>query len=973
MLTQYHCKYIAYDLTRKTGGEIDRLSMSLFDASVDLNPHQIEAALFAIQSPLSKGTILADEVGLGKTIEAGIVICQYWAEKKRSIMIIAPASIRKQWQIELSEKFHLPVVVLDSQSYHAALKAGQNPLQQKAVIVMSYNFVSRMKSDIGTIAWDLVVIDEAHKLRNAYRDSNVTGQGIKQATGDARKLLLTATPLQNSLLELYGLTTLIDENMFGDVNSFRYLYMGGMAGLQALRNRITPFCKRTLRNQVTEYVQYTKRRPITIPFAPTDDEQQLYESVTTFLQRPDSYAIPKRQRHLTQMILRKLLASSSEAIAATFEYMIDRLEKKFAGQETNANDIALQLLTDEEMSDELLDEEMESTEEGDVSSSEESSAPPDYIRLREEINELKTLVQLASKIKVDSKSNALLQALSMGFDKMTETGAKRKAVIFTESRRTQEYLYHFLSARGYEKEIVCFNGTNTGPEATAIYDAWHKKNQDTGRISGSRNIDIRTAILEYFQDTASILIATEAAAEGVNLQFCSLVINYDLPWNPQRIEQRIGRCHRYGQKHDVVVINFLNSKNEADCRVLELLTEKFKLFDGVFGASDDVLGTVESGIDFEKRILDIYQRCRSVEEINAAFLELRRQMDENIRTRDEQVRQILFDHFDEDVHQRLRMSAETARGSLGRFGERFWKLTRYELNDWARFDDHAQSFQLLHSPIPEAQVGHYVLISKQSPLNDSQQNSKTENHSPTEPVGDAFLYRLSHLLREYVLSTAQEALTPYAEVVFHLTEHPTKISILEPLLGKSGYLTLSRFVVNSFEDESYLLFNGGDEKGNPIDQETCEKLFNLDGDVRDACAIPDSVVEHLNADVEQHINAARTKSLEMNNQYFHEAEERLYQWAEDQINSLEQGIKKLKSQKRDMERQLRHGENMSEKLEVEKSLAFITRSIRSQCRELDSREDEIDQRRDNLIHQLEKCLHRGEQIETLFTIRWSVD
>ena len=973
MLTQYHSKYIAYDLTRKTGGEIDRLSMSLFDASVDLNPHQIEAALFAIQSPLSKGTILADEVGLGKTIEAGIVICQYWAEKNRSILIIAPASIRKQWQIELSEKFHLPVVVLDSQSYQAALKAGRNPLQQKAVIIMSYNFVNRMKSDIGAISWDLVVIDEAHKLRNAYRTSNVIGQGIKQAAGDARKLLLTATPLQNSLLELYGLTTLIDENLFGDVNSFRFLYMGGMNNLKALRSRISPFCKRTLRNQVTEYVQYTQRRPITIPFAPTNDEQQLYESVTMFLQRPDSYAIPKRQRHLTQMILRKLLASSSEAIAATFEYMIDRLEKKFAGQEANANDIALQLLSDEEMDDELLDEILESTDEGDDSSSEESSTTPDYIRLREEINELKTLVQLARKVKVDSKSNALLQALSMGFDKMTETGAKRKAVIFTESRRTQEYLRDYLSARGYEKEIVCFNGTNTGPDVTAIYDAWCQKNQDTGRISGSRNVDIRTAILEYFQDTASILIATEAAAEGVNLQFCSLVINYDLPWNPQRIEQRIGRCHRYGQKHDVVVINFVNSKNEADCRVLELLTEKFKLFDGVFGASDDVLGTVESGIDFEKRILDIYQRCRTVEEINAAFLELRRQMDETIRTRDEQVRQILFDHFDEDVHQRLRMSAETARGSLRRFGERFWNLTRYELNDWAQFDDHAQSFELLRSPIPEAQVGHYVLISKQSPLVDSQRNSKNEDYSQTEPVGDAFLYRLSHPLGEYVLATAQEALTPYAEVVFHLTEHPTKISLLEPLLGKFGYLTLVRLVVNSFEDESYLLFNGLDEEGNPIDQETCEKLFNLDGNVRDACAIPSLVAKRLNADVEQHINAARTKSLEMNDQYFHEAEERLYQWAEDQINGLEQDIKKLKSQKRDMERQLRHAENMSEKLAVEKSLASITRSIRGQRRELDRREDEIDRKRNNLIHQLEKRLHCGEQIETLFTIRWSVD
>ena len=216
---------------------------------------------------------------------------------------------------------------------------------------------------------------------------------------------------------------------------------------------------------------------------------------------------------------------------------------------------------------------------------------------------------------------------------MATTGAARKALIFTESRRTQEYLKAFLESHGYAGQVVLFNGTNGGPEATAIYERWVEKNRDTGRASGSRAVDVRTALIEHFRDDATILLATEAAAEGVNLQFCSLVVNYDLPWNPQRIEQRIGRCHRYGQKHDVVVINFLNERNEADRRVLELLTEKFSLFNGVFGASDEVLGSIESGVDFEKRILAIYQECRTPEEIDAAFRALQAEMDEQIRTR----------------------------------------------------------------------------------------------------------------------------------------------------------------------------------------------------------------------------------------------------------------------------------------------------------------------------------------------------
>ena len=142
-----------------------------------------------------------------------------------------------------------------------------------------------------------------------------------------------------------------------------------------------------------------------------------------------------------------------------------------------------------------------------------------------------------------------------------------------------------------------------------------KQHAGTDRITGSPTADKRAALVEYFRDEASIMIATEAAAEGINLQFCNLVVNYDMPWNPQRIEQRIGRCHRYGQKYDVVVVNFLNKANAADVRVYQLLAEKFKLFDGVFGASDEVIGAIESGVDFEKRIVGIYQQCRTTEQI----------------------------------------------------------------------------------------------------------------------------------------------------------------------------------------------------------------------------------------------------------------------------------------------------------------------------------------------------------------------
>ncbi len=492
---------------------------------------------------------------------------------------------------------------LGRQASRDVQRLGRAPLSEKAVLVMSFNYANKIREDLKAISWDLVVIDEAHKLKNAYRPSNKVGQGIRWATEDCRKLLLTATPLQNSLVELYGLSTLIDEHLFGDINSFRAQYTGAGSNLEALRQRLATFCKRTLRNQVAEYIRYTERRAITRPFKPSDDEHALYEAVSAFLQRENSYALPHRQRHLTALILRKLLASSSQAIAATLDTLRARLETLRDQQAESDPEFTEQLIEGEEIEDDILDEILNEDSQSEDDGT--TTVTIDRQRLKEEIDVLARLAKWAHSIGIDTKTRSLLTALELGFEKMTSFGAAKKALVFTESRRTQEHLKTFLESHGYRGQVVLFNGTNGGPEATAIYEKWTEANRESGRASGSRAVDVRTALIEHFRDKGTIMLATEAASEGVNLQFCSLVVNYDLPWNPQRIEQRIGRCHRYGQKHDVVVVNFLNERNAADQRVLELLSEKFRLFDGVFGASDEVLGSIESGVDFEKRILTI--------------------------------------------------------------------------------------------------------------------------------------------------------------------------------------------------------------------------------------------------------------------------------------------------------------------------------------------------------------------------------
>ena len=276
--TYHQRRYFAEQLMlKRPQSSMDSLVSAMSGTKVDLNPHQVDAALFALKSPLSSGALLADEVGLGKTIEAGLVLAQYWSERKRSIVLVVPASLRNQWRAELDDKFFIPSMILESLNFNQYRKSGIiNPFFQKnTVVICSYNFAASKANELAGIDWDLVVIDEAHRLRNVYKSGNVTATRLKEALNGKRKLLLTATPLQNNLMELYGLVSIIDDRVFGDANTYRDMYL--RVDNEEIRNiylkkRLLSICKRTLRKQVREYVPYTSRTAILEEYTPTKDE-----------------------------------------------------------------------------------------------------------------------------------------------------------------------------------------------------------------------------------------------------------------------------------------------------------------------------------------------------------------------------------------------------------------------------------------------------------------------------------------------------------------------------------------------------------------------------------------------------------------------------------------------------------------------------------------------------------------------------
>ena len=976
--------YFAHQLTlRGAANSIDRMAGTLLDAQVDLNPHQIDAALFATSNPLSKGAILADEVGLGKTIEAGLLIAQKWAERKRQILIIVPANLRKQWHQELADKFGLPGQILETKSFKQSLKDGvANPFESKRIIICSYQFAAGKADSLKAVAWDLVVIDEAHRLRNVYKPENKTARTLRDALIHGHKVFLTATPLQNSLLELYGLVSFIDERVFGDLDSYRLQFgqLKDTSTFAALKQRISPICKRTLRRQVEAYVKYTKRIPLLREFVPGPDEARLYDLVSDYLRRQGLYALPNSQRQLITLVLRKLLASSTFAIAGALDSLIRRLKKTLEQKSPLASEVMDALDADYEALSETADE----LNEGQAEQERRRTAD-EIDAIRTEIGELEGFRELAVSITENAKGIALLQALKVAFGRLEQLGAERKAIIFTESRRTQEYLLDLLAKTEYAGGVVLFNGSNADANARRIYSAWVEKHKDSDRVSGSRTADTRAALVDFFREHGSIMIATEAGAEGINLQFCSLVINYDLPWNPQRIEQRIGRCHRYGQKHDIVVVNFLNRDNEADRRVYELLDQKFRLFEGVFGASDEVLGAVESGVDFERRIADIYQNCRHTSEIHAAFEQLQLDLAGEINDAMLHARQALLENFDEEVQERLRVANLQTRASLDRMERLLMRFSKAMLAEHATFDADDQGFVL--QSVPESLGGGPDSVPS---------GILAGRYELPRRTADAHIYRLQHPLAQGLLRLATRASLRPAKLALRYGAYGAKVSVLESLIGKEGVAVVQLLCVESLGNFDEYLLTASSAGSEILDGEVTERLLMLPGmaaEIPRATPVPPEVADAtpshaqtgldfgaahivvppgLEAALDEQRLSVLARIEQRNLKLFSDESEKLDGWADDLKIALEHEIKELDRRIKEARTKSKSAATLQEKLAQQKEQRALEAQRDTKRRELFVRQDEIQARRDQLISELEHQLSQHVTVQTVLCCEWEL-
>lgn len=953
--TAYHAKYLAHRITLAGLGE-DSFAQSLSTARVDMKPHQVEAALFALQSPLSKGVILADEVGLGKTIEASLVIAQRWAERRRRILLIVPASLRKQWAQELHEKFSLPTRILDAKTHRELVKSGEaRPFAtDQEIAISSYEFAARRATDITAINWDLVVFDEAHRLRNVYKQTgSARAKQLKEALSRHFKILLTATPLQNSLMELYGLVGVIDDDFFGDETTFRTMYASARADrltLGSLRQRLLPIYKRHLRRDVQEagHVSFTKRIAVTFDFEPGDQEATLYEAVSGYLQRPDTYGFGLNPNQLVIMQARKILGSSVAAIEQFLANVIARLEKQ--------TPVDLTAVNDDRDAEDIRDEARESDATIAADEAQPDQTPIDPEKLKAEIAELMRYKALAAAIGKNAKGEKLIARLPEVLDRVVALGGKRKAVIFTESVRTQNYLARLLAQNGYDGQIVLLNGSNSDKESATLYRDWLARHKDNAiAISGSKSADMKQAIVDGFKsDGKTILIATESGAEGINLQFCSLLINFDLPWNPQRVEQRIGRCHRYGQRIDVTVVNMLNRKNRAEERVYELLDQKFRLFEGVFGVSDTVLGAIESGFEFERKVVEAVQRCRSDAQVEEAFKRIEEELEDSIKQDMADARRKLFDVMDRDVVARLRARDTAITGTLDAFKQRLLTIVRAELPEANFHDGHAERFDY-----------------------------QGETYTTEWPLADEknwIFFRIADgKLARRVVDDAKARTLPASHVSFDYDAYRSaghaRLSTIEALKGKAGWLQVSLLKAETAKPDANrerLLIAGFCDDGTILDAELVDRLMLVPAA---QCELNQPIPrEQLAAREAEHKQASLTEAQAENIRWLDEETDKLDAAAEDLEKALETRLKEMKREIDAAKRAFRAMTNVTleQKVAEQRRIKRLEDERRQLKLSLDAEIQRISDDKDKQLDDIARLLAITPTVTPLMTIRWEM-
>lgn len=731
-----------YSKARELAGYVqgdDRLIAVFASSDIGIYPYQIAAAQFALRSPFLEGAVLADEGSLGKTFEAILIATQRWYEGQTRQLLVLPPNLVRQWVRKIETGFTLPYVVIDTEQAFASLsEESENPFEQEALVITTYDFAVEKAEHVGQIEWDLAIFDEASCLSKSHTAENRTAAVLKRATDGAFRLLLTPTPITTSILDIYGLLHFIDESILPDEKAFYDRYFRKPENYAELSEWVSQYCFRTLKSQVTEYVNFTDRIPYTVSYPLTPPEKSLYEKLEAYLALPFKLAYPKMELYDLSLMYYHTVSSSPQALCRTLDGAIRRLE--------------------------------------------EMQQQPQAEREKQRLAEIR---DCAAQIGISGKMKTLLSVLKQCFVRLGQLGTGKKALIFSNNKVTQKILHNLLTENGY-------------PGVLTYSD-------DNGRDY---------SIIEQFRSDKKIeiLLSTDEAAKGLDIEFCPVVVNYDLLYNAVELEQRITRCHRQGQQSDVVVVSLLGKENFADVRILELINKRVLQFDGIFGLSDHILGNFDAELD------EVLNALRPGEVIRKQFRQnLTEHKEQNLRLV-EHAEQSVYTTFTRELADRITLTSGYIEDRIAAVNDTLWEVVGWFFAEFNRehpdvpfaIDEQAKTITAPESDLPE--LFYYWSGSRNRPYRSLRQYGMSPDFKPHQGRITLAGTLGRHVLNE-VCCASRGTLTVAAEI------EPCTIGFYAVTVAAKGS--------PSDAGRTYFAFAGRTASGTPLSDADCRSIMEL--------------------------------------------------------------------------------------------------------------------------------------------------
>ena len=948
--TDYQAKYLATRILHKAPRDsFNRLLPIVYDADIDIHPHQLASADMAFNSPLAHNFMLLDESGLGKTVEACISIGYFYYRGERNILVMSPVSEIKHWYKHLAERFNLPTVILDDSNYTDFRRRGKyKPLEQGKVILCTYKFAFEKEREFKKTDWDLVVLDEAHRLNYIYDLTDEMGESLIRSLSTRRKLIITSVPFQSTLLRMFKLGEFMDPYMFGEEKSFFYKYVSltGLNDYPELKRRLVPVSNRFQRFRRTEFTPKSKRVEMLFDYYAPALERDTVTAMTNYFMRSGKFGLKSDQGSLAALGLYKQL-QSIPSIKFGLKKIIKGIEKQLDGKDPYrwldkaiTKDIETIPHTEEEWFNK-----------GELFKYQVPTTKAAKKEMQKEIEEIKIYLDFASQTKEMYRSRAMIRALNRAFTNAHKMGINPKVVIYTESKITMKYLVKYLSERGAEN-IYYLSRVNRDKVHRKILKDFKKNAKNLNRLSENEEDNIKQAVIEKFIADGDFLITTDLGVEGFNLSQANVVVNFDLPMDPYRTDRRLARVDGYGNDSDLLVVNILNRSNELERWIYDKYRKYFDLFSGMPGRSDLAVGTIGAGSDYEMFVFDQYMRNHSIGMLTR-----------NFRRIEVELKDAKSKEMDRIIKGVLEMSASKERqliseykglikDHMGQFEDEILKLVRATVSDYAAVSKRGRlKFELHKKPfrMKKEDLGTYYVQQRVKP-------------------GERKMY-LTRGMGQKLIKKVMAQKLPNARVRFRYKSRKRgQGKHLRGLVKKKGTMILKLITVKSISEEQFLVFVAVTSDGKLLTQQQAHEIMELESRVVKKERVRERLLPEYKA-----LRGALLELLADRNDMFIKREmKKMDKWMGDNVTKAQRDLRIIVTEKRKIHRRLMHTDKAGKKKYFQNALLAVGVLRRKRIRKIKIIQRDSQAVKNRVKRRIQRDMKVTLREKNLFAIYWEL-